>query len=71
MEGHVKQLLDNEPLQVAQEASQASQFEVELLKNLPFGQHAVFPVLQVRQPFASQVAALQSPVHAIQVFELK
>ena len=54
-------------LQVAQEASQASQVEVALLKNLLVGQHVVFPVLQVRQPVASHVAELQSPVHAVQV----
>ena len=58
-------------LQVAQEASQASQVEVPLLKNLPLGQHEVFPLLQVRQPVTSQVAELQSPVHAVQVLELK
>ena len=68
---HDKQLVLADPLQVTQEESQASQVEVEGLKNFPFGQHVVFPVLHVRQPAASQVAELQSPVHAIQVFELK
>ena len=60
-----------DPLQVAQEASQLSQVEVALLKNLPAGQHVVFPGLQVRQPIASQVAELQSPIHGAQELELK
>ena len=68
---HVKQLFDVDPLQVAQVESQLLQIEVEPLKNFPSGQHEVFPELQVRQPVASQVAALQFPVHAIQVLESK